>query len=394
MLIKAVPYSKQNINSKDIRSVKKVLKSEYLTTGPEVKKFENVISKFVKSKYSISTNSATSALHIACLSFGLKKKDIVWTSSISFVASANCAKYCGSSVDFLDINNETFNIDIDKLKKKLIKAKKNNKLPKILIPVHLAGSPCDMKSIYNLSKKYKFKIIEDASHAIGSKYLNTNIGSCKYSDITIFSFHPVKMITTCEGGVATTNNLKIYKKLKIFREHGIVREKKNFIFSSKIDTHYEQQYLGYNYRLSDVHAALGTSQLKRLKKFIKIRNKIKNTYLRELKNYPIKFQKILPNTTCSYHLLLVNVNKKLRNKFFLYLRNKNIKTNIHYIPIFFHPYYYKKKFLENRNSINYYYSTLSLPIFYGLKPKTLNYIIKSIKDFFSLKYVRQIYKIK
>ena len=256
---KNVPYSKQSVNLSDIKIVKKVLMSDYLTSGPTVKKFEQQISRKVNSKYAFSTNSATSALHISCLSLGLKKGDIIWTSSISFVASANCAVYCGAKVDLLDIDKETFNIDLNKLEKKLKIYKKKKSLPKIIIPVHLAGNPCDMKKLYILSKKYRFKIIEDASHALGSLYRNTTIGSCRYSDLTVFSFHPVKMITTAEGGIVTTNKKDLAEKLQIYREHGIVRDKKKFKFKNEIMTYYEQHELGYNYRLSDLHAALGIS---------------------------------------------------------------------------------------------------------------------------------------
>jgi len=381
-MLKKIPYSKQNIVKKDIISVNKILKSDFLTSGPTVEHFEKKISKEVNSKYAVATNSATSALHIACLSLGLKKNDIIWTSSISFVASANCAKYCGARVEFLDISFETFNIDTIKLLEKLKEAKKKKILPKILIPVHLAGNPCDMRLIHDLSKKYKFKIIEDASHALGAKINNFRIGSCKYSDLTVFSFHPVKMITTGEGGIITTNNYKTKEKLKILREHGIVRQKKKFKLKYSLDTHYEQHSLGYNYRMSDIHAALGISQIDRLNSFVKKRNLIKNFYLEKLKNLPIKFQKIDKKNLCSYHLIIIIVSQKIRNKLFNYLKNKNININIHYIPIFIHPYYFRKKYLKNINSINYYNSAISLPAFYDITKAQLNYVVNQIRIFF------------
>ena len=395
ILTKNLPYSKQSISSVDIRAVKKVLKSDYLTSGPQVKIFEKNISSSVNAKYAVSTNSATSALHIACMSLGLKKNDIIWTSSISFVASANCAKYCGAIIDFLDIELNTFNLDIQKLEKKLKVSKKKKKLPKILIPVHLGGNPCDMEKIYILSKKYKFKIIEDASHALGAKINNNKIGSCKYSDLAVFSFHPVKMITTAEGGIVTTNNKIIFEKLKMFREHGIVRDKTKFK-NKKIkflETHYEQHELGYNYRLSDIHATLGVSQLKRLNNFIKKRNQINNFYKKELSNFPIKFQNISKKNLSSVHLVIALISKKIRNNFFNYLRRNKIKVNIHYIPIFYHPFYYKKKFLTNKNAIEYYESAISLPAFNDLKKNELKYIIKTIKSYF-LKNANKIFKIK
>ena len=240
-----------------------------------------------------------------------------------------------------------------------------------------------MKKIFLLSRKYKFKIIEDASHALGSKYNNSKIGSCKYSDMTIFSFHPVKMITTAEGGVVTTNSKYLEKKLKIFREHGIVRDKKKFIFKNNIETYYEQQSLGYNYRLSDLHSALGISQIKRLTSFVKKRNEIRNIYYKELKDLPIKFQKIDRKNLCSYHLVIVKLKKNLRNKLFKFLRKNKINVNIHYIPIFYHPFYFKKKFMNNKKSIEYYNSAISLPAYYDLSMREVKKIINLLKFFFN-----------
>lgn len=383
MFEKNIPYSRQSINFNDLSSINRVLKSDYLTSGPITKEFEKKIASKVDAKFAISVNSATSALHISCMALSIKKNDIVWTSSISFVASANCAKYCGAKVEFLDIDENSFNIDVKKLEDKLIQSKKKNNLPKLIIPVHLGGNPCDMKKIYLLSRKYKFKIIEDASHALGSKYNNSKIGSCKYSDMTIFSFHPVKMITTAEGGVVTTNSKYLEKKLKIFREHGIVRDKKKFIFKNNIETYYEQQSLGYNYRLSDLHSALGISQIKRLTSFVKKRNEIRNIYYKELKDLPIKFQKIDRKNLCSYHLVIVKLKKNLRNKLFKFLRKNKINVNIHYIPIFYHPFYFKKKFMNNIKSIEYYNSAISLPAYYDLSMREVKKIIYLLKFFFN-----------
>jgi len=285
---KIIPYSRQYIDKSDVESVKKVLKSDYLTTGPQINKFENLVNKYCGSKYSVAFNSATSALHIACMALKLKKNDILWTSPISFVASANCGLYCGAKIDFVDIDIETFNISLYKLEKKLIQAKKNKKLPKALVVVHLGGLSCKMKEISKLSKKYRFKIIEDASHALGAIYNNSRVGSCKYSDITVFSFHPVKIITSAEGGVATTNQKRLADQMSILREHGIVREKSKFTERSHGKWFYQQQYLGFNYRLSDVHAALGINQLKKINLFVKRRNQIINTYKTKLKNFPIQ----------------------------------------------------------------------------------------------------------
>ena len=377
-------YGRQSIDNRDIKNVVNVLKSDFLTSGPTVKKFEKEIRKYSNSKFSVSANSATSALHIACLALGLSKGDILWTTPITFVASANCALYCNAKVDFVDIDSKTFNLSASSLEKKLISAKKKKKLPKILIPTHLAGQSCEMDKIKYLSKKYHFKIIEDASHALGGKYKKEKVGNCKYSDITIFSFHPIKSITTAEGGIALTNNKYLAEKMKMYREHGIVRERKNF--KGKIDGPwvYQQQVLGYNYRLSDVHAALGIGQLKRLNKFLIKRNQISLLYKEKLKELPIRFQENQANIYSAKHLFIILVNKKTHLELFKYLRAKKILVNIHYIPIFLHPYFKSQNFKKEnfKNSMNYYRSAISLPIHYVLTRKQQLYVISTIKNFY------------
>jgi len=283
-----IPYSCQDINESDINSVIKVLKSPFITQGPLVKDFEDAIAKKVNSKYAVATNSATSSLHLACLALGLKEGDIIWTSPITFVASANCGLYCGAKVDFVDIEPNTGLISISELENKLQIANKINKLPKILIPVHLCGTSCNMKEIFNLSQKYGFQIIEDASHAIGGKYFSEYIGNCKYSDITVFSFHPVKIITTGEGGIATTNNIKLSQKMEDLRSHGITKDQTRFLYKAQGQWSYEQQDLGFNYRLTDINAALGLSQLQRLDEFIEKRNSIRDFYIKEIESFPLK----------------------------------------------------------------------------------------------------------
>ena len=379
-----IPYGRQSIDNRDIKNVINVLKSDFLTSGPTVEKFEKEIRKYSNSKFSVSANSATSALHIACLALGLSKGDILWTTPITFVASANCALYCNAKVDFVDIDSKTFNLSASSLEKKLISAKKKGKLPKILIPTHLAGQSCEMDKIKYLSKKYHFKIIEDASHALGGKYKKEKVGNCKYSDITIFSFHPIKSITTAEGGIALTNNKYLAEKMKMYREHGIVRERKNF--KGKIDGPwvYQQQVLGYNYRLSDVHAALGIGQLKRLNKFLIKRNQISLLYKEKLKELPIRFQENQANIYSAKHLFIILVNKKTHLELFKYLRAKKILVNIHYIPIFLHPYFKSQNFKKEnfKNSMNYYSSAISLPIHYVLTRKQQLYVISTIKNFY------------
>jgi len=387
--MRILPYSRQNIDNQDIKSVIKVLKSDFLTQGPNVSKFEKNISRKIGSKFSIAVNSATSALHIACMSLNIKKGDIVWTSANSFVASINCAKYLGAHVDFIDIENNFYNLSIENLEKKLILAKEKNKLPKLIIAVHFAGFACDLKKIYKLSKVYKFKIIEDASHAIGAKYFGKYIGNCKYSEITIFSFHPVKIITSGEGGMCLTNKKSLRDKMFLSRSHGITKDYKNYKNTTKDEPwYYEQQSLGYNYRLSDIHAALGISQFKKIDLFIKQRNLIAKNYFKLLKNLPLILPKKDKNLLSSFHLFVVRIDfsktKKTYKQLFDFLRKNKLWVNLHYLPIYSHPFY-KKSFNINqyKNTENYYKSAISIPIFSGLKYKEQLFIIKKFKLFFS-----------
>ncbi len=376
-----IPYARQNISKEDINFVKKILKSEYLTSGPATLRFEKKVAKYCSSKFAIATNSGTSALHISCLSLNLKKGDYVWTSPISFVASANCALYCGAKIDFVDIDPFTFNISIDALEKKLIIAKKKGRLPKILIPVHLGGLSCDMLEIKNLAKKYKFKIIEDASHAIGGRYKNKPIGNCNYSDITVFSFHPVKIITSGEGGMALTNSKELTNKMKMLRNSGITRDKKTLKNYNNNPWYYEQLELGYNYRISDVHSALGLSQLKKVNIFTKRRNYLSNRYDRELKKLNIKFQENLNGSYSSKHLYICRVPAAKRKKIINHLLKKNINTNLHYIPIYKHPFYKKLGFqnYKIKNTEKYYKEALTLPLYYSLSLKEQKKIINELK---------------
>ena len=372
-----VPYSRQSINQKDINAVNLVLKSDFLTTGPKIVEFEKKLSTFFGSKYSLAVNSATSALHIACLSLDLKKNDYLWTTPISFVASANCALYCGAKIDFVDIDNDTFNISLDKLEHKLSKTPKT-KLPKIIVVVHLSGHPVDMKKIKQLSLKFKFKVIEDASHAVGSVYRNSKIGDCKYSDICVFSFHPVKIITTGEGGSVLTNSQKIFNRINSLRSHGINRKLK----LQNNPWYYDQQSLGYNYRMNEIEASLGISQLSRLNKFIKDRIRISNIYRNFLDQKKIKFQKLISQTRSSMHLFIIRVDAKKRYKVYYNLKKQGITTNLHYIPIYRHSFYKKFKFKKNNfsNAEKYYQEAISIPLYFGLKKKVQMKIIKIINQ--------------
>ena len=385
-----ITYSRQSINNTDINAVNKVLKSKFLTQGPEQIKFEKNLSKITHSKYVTTFNSATSALHISCMALGVKKGDQVWTCTNSFVASANCALYCQAKVDLVDINLHDFNISTEHLESKLIQAKKKNKLPKVLIPIHFGGMPPDLKKIYSLKKKYKFKIIEDASHAVGARYFGSRVGDNKFSDITVFSFHPVKIITTAEGGAALTNNKKIFEKLSMLCTHGITRDKNKFFNKKKEKWYYEHQLLGYNYRLNDIQSALGISQIKKLNKWTKIRNKIAARYIRAFRHLPIDCQVQKKGIISSYHLfvILIKKNKKkiTRDKLYNYLKKKKIFCNVHYIPIHRQPFYKKLGFKEKnfRNAETYYKNCLSIPIYPDLKSyeqkKVINEIIKYFKN--------------
>ena len=374
------PYSRHSISREDIKAVSKVLRSNFLTQGPLVKKFENNINKFCGSKYSVAVNSGSSALHIACLALGIKKGDLVWTVPNTFVASANCAINCGAKIDFVDIDKYTFNISIKSLKKKLELAKKKKKLPKVIIPVHLGGQPTQQKEIWHLSKKFKFKVLEDASHSIGARHYGEKVGSCRWSHITVFSFHPVKIITTGEGGIATTNSSAYEKKMRIFRDNGIKRFKNNW--------KYKHVNPGYNYRMSDISAALGISQLKRLGRFLKKRNLIAKKYNYLLKNLPIQTQKILHQNYSSYHLFTIQIDLKKSkisyNRIIKLFRKKNFFVNLHYMPIHLSPYFKKIGFKKNDFPIseNYQKNSLSIPIFSDLREKTFLQIINLIKSIF------------
>jgi len=379
-----IPYGKQNIEEKDIEAVVDVLKSDFLTQGPQVPLFEEEISRYTGSQYTIAVNSATSALHLACLALGLTKGDILWTSPNSFVASANCALYCGAKVDFVDINPKTYNLSIESLEKKLIESEINNTLPKVVVPVHFAGQSCDMEKIFLLSKKYNFRIIEDASHAIGGEYKKTKVGNCKFSDMTVFSFHPVKIITTGEGGAITTNSINLAEKLKILRSHGITKEKK-IMSHYDGDWFYEQIELGFNYRMTDIQAALGRSQLTRIDKFVEERHKIYLKYKKNLKNLPV----ILPfhenfvySSLHLYPILISDESNKKRDEVFNYLREKGVFVNVHYIPIHSQPFYQNLGFARNSfpNAMEYYKKTISLPIFPGLTNQNILFVTDMLSE--------------
>lgn len=381
-----IPYGRQDITSEDITEVKKVLRSEYLTQGPLVPKFEKDVANYCSASYSIAVNSATSALHISCLALDLKPGDRLWTSPNTFVASANCGRYCGAEIDFVDIDPKTYNMSVNKLSEKLANAEKNGKLPKIVIPVHFAGQPCEMKKIHKLSKHYGFKIIEDASHAIGASYQEIKVGSCKHSDITIFSFHPVKIITTAEGGIALTNDKNLANKMSRLRTHGITINKNEMKKRLKSEIwNYQQIDLGFNYRMNDIQAALGINQLKRVDEYVKLRHHKARYYDKKLKDLPIVTPWQDPKVYSSYHLYPILIKKNLcrKNQKQVYdkLKANNIAANLHYIPVHRHPYYENLGFKKNDFYISeqFHQEVISIPLFPKLKISDQDYVIKTLK---------------
>jgi len=340
----AIPYGRQDINEADIDAVVDVLRSDFLTQGPIVPRFESAVAQYCNAQHAIAVNSATSALHIACLALGVGKGDVVWTSPITFVASANCALYCGATVDFVDIDPRTYNLSVERLAEKLAFAEKIGQLPKVVIPVHLCGQPCDMAGIYALGQRYGFKIIEDASHAIGGRYKGERIGSGRYSDITVFSFHPVKIITSAEGGMAVTNDLALAKHMCLLRSHGISSAKEDMVVHPDREIwNYQQIKLGFNYRMTDLHAALGLSQMQRLDLFVNQRHEIAKRYDMLLADLPVTAPWQEPENYSGYHLYVIRIQleriRKTQRQFYDALRSADILVNLHYIPVYRQPYF-------------------------------------------------------
>jgi UDP-4-amino-4,6-dideoxy-N-acetyl-beta-L-altrosamine transaminase len=382
-----IPYGKQEINQEDIDAVVNVLKSDFLTQGPQVPLFEEAIKYAVNVDYALAVNSATSALHIACLALGVGKGDVVWTTPITFVASANCALYCGADIDFVDINSNTYNLCADKLEQKLIHAKANDLLlPKVVIPVHLCGQPCEMDKIHALSIEYGFAIIEDASHAIGGKYKGNPIGNCEFSDITIFSFHPVKIVTTAEGGAATTNNKELATKLGLLRSHGITRDDLLMKNESHGGWYYEQVDLGFNYRMTEMQAALGVSQMTRLHDFVAMRNALAANYDELLKDLPLITPMQINDSYSGRHLYVIRLKladiSLSHKEVFEQLRENGIGVNLHYIPVHIQPYYKDLGFKQGQLPISesYYSDAISIPLFHAMTTEQQNTVVKILTN--------------
>ncbi|MBC98969.1 MAG: UDP-4-amino-4,6-dideoxy-N-acetyl-beta-L-altrosamine transaminase [Halobacteriovoraceae bacterium] len=384
--MKFIPYGRQHITDSDIEAVVNVLKSDFITQGPEVEAFENKIGEIVGSKYCLAMNSATSALHVAIKALGVGKGDYVWTSPITFVASANCALYEGASIDFVDVDPQTYNFSVTRFKEKLTLAKKEGRIPKVIIVVHFSGQSCDMSEISALCKEFDIKIIEDASHAIGGRYKDTMIGSCRYSDITIFSFHPVKIVTTGEGGVAVTNEDLLAEKMELFRSHGVTRKQELLGVVDEGGWYYEQVDLGFNYRMTDIQASLGRSQLNRLSQYIERRHEVATFYHTTLKDSAFITPMQIETSYSAYHLYVIRVDRsktnKSRREIFDYLRSKGVGVNVHYIPVHTQPYYRELGFKEGMfpNAEAYYESAISLPMFPTITDEELRYVVATLKE--------------
>lgn len=384
--MQTIPYGRQDISDSDIQAVVDVLRSDWLTQGPSVPRFEQAVTQYCGVTHALAMNSATSALHVACLALGLKPGDHLWTTPITFVASANCGLYCGAQVDFVDIDPHTYNMSVSALETKLIAAEKQGKLPKIVIPVHFAGQPCEMKGIRLLAARYGFSIIEDASHAIGGKYLGEPIGNCRYSDITIFSFHPVKIITTAEGGMALTNNADLATQMALLRSHGITRDPVQMTRESDGPWYYQQIDLGYNYRMTDMQAALGASQVSRLDEFVTKRHAIAKRYDQLLAGLPLTTPWQHPDGYSGLHLYVIRLKldqtKKTHRQVFEALRDVGIGVNLHYIPVYLQPYYEERGFKAGycTEAERYYAEAISLPMYPGLTEDQQDQVINAIRQ--------------
>jgi UDP-4-amino-4,6-dideoxy-N-acetyl-beta-L-altrosamine transaminase len=376
-----IPYGRQDISQVDIDSVVEVLNSDFLTQGPVLPRFEKAVAVHVGAKHALAVNSATSALHIACLALGLGPGDWLWTSPITFVASANCGLYCGAKVDFVDIDPDSYNLSHQALEFKLAEAEIKGKLPKILVAVHMCGQPCHMAAIYALGQKYGFKIIEDASHAIGGKYKGDFIGSCRYSDITIFSFHPVKIITTAEGGMVLTNNDRLAAEMELLRSHGITRNSAQMTHAPDGPWYYQQIQLGFNYRMTELQAALGLSQMQRLNAFVARRHELSRRYDQLLADLPLHTPLRDADSYSGLHLYVIRLQldkiTKSRIQVFEAMRNRGIGVNIHYIPVHTQPYYMSLGFKmgDYPQSEKYYSEAMSLPLFQTLSDEQLEEVV-------------------
>lgn len=381
-----IPYGRQDITQEDIDAVVGVLQSDFLTQGPIVPCFEQRVAQHVGAQHALAVNSATSALHIACMALGLGHGDYLWTTPITFVASANCGLYCGAKVDFVDIDPRTYNLCPLVLQRKLEQAEREGKLPKVLVAVHLCGQPCDMHSIHALAQRYGFKIIEDASHAIGGKYCGDFIGNCRYSDITVFSFHPVKIVTTAEGGMALTNDAELAKKMALLRSHGITRDAAQMTHEADGPWYYQQVDLGYNYRMTELQAALGLSQMERLDSYVARRHQLAQRYDSLLQELPVTTPWQHADSYSGLHLYVIRLQleniSKTHRQVFEALRDLGIGVNLHYIPVHTQPYYERMGFLvsDYPEAERYYAEAISLPMYQTMSEAQQDEVVAAVRS--------------
>jgi len=376
-----IPYGRQSVSEEDIQAVVGVLRSDWLTQGPVVEQFEKAVADYCGSRFAVAVNSGTSALHIACLAADLGPGDILWTSPVTFVASANCALYCGAGVDFVDIDPRTCNMSVDCLREKLEQAERHGKLPKVVIPVHFAGQSCEMEAIQSLSQRYGFRIIEDASHAIGGRYKGNPVGNCRYSDMTIFSFHPVKIITSGEGGMVLTNSSEFHRRLVRLRSHGITRDPELMAGESHGPWYYQQIELGYNYRMTDIQAALGLSQTMRLDDFVIRRRRLAARYDSALAGLPIRGISLREECVCAYHLYVIILESHRRAAIFEALRSAGIGVNVHYLPVHMQPYFARFGFTAGMfpRAEEYYRKALTLPLFTDMTDTQFRHVVGTVR---------------
>lgn len=385
-----IPYGRQEITQEDIDAVVEVLKSDFLTQGPKVPEFENAVASHVGAKFGVAVNSATSALHVACAALGLGERDWLWTSPVTFVASANCGLYCGANVDFVDIDPRTYNLCLDALERKLEQAREQDRLPKVVVPVHLCGQPCDMERIKALSERYGFRIVEDASHAIGGKYQGEFIGSGRYSDITVFSFHPVKIVTTAEGGMAVTNDAELAQRMEMLRSHGITRDPARMTHEPDGPWYYQQVDLGFNYRMTELQAALGVSQMERLDDFVKRRHELARRYDELLADLPVVTPWQHPDSYSGLHLYVIRLKlgeiRASHREVFELLREQGIGVNLHYIPVHTQPYYSAMGFAPEDfpEAMHYYNEAISIPMYHGLTFEQQEAVVEALKQALSV----------
>lgn len=385
--MRSIPYGRQSIDDDDIRAVVEVLGSDLLTQGPQVPRFEQAVAAVAGAVHGVAVNSATSALHLACLALGLGPGDWLWTSPITFVASANCGLYCGARIDFVDIDPRTYNLCPEALARKLEWAEREGCVPKVVVPVHMAGQPCDMRAIHRLSQRYGFHVLEDASHAIGGRYLDEAIGACSYSDITVFSFHPVKIVTTAEGGIAMTNDPVLAERMRLLRSHGITRDAERMVGASDGPWYYQQLELGFNYRMNELQAALGIAQLRRLEDFIMRRRELAQRYDTCLQGLPLTLPWQHGEGRSSWHLYVIRlrlelIGEKSHRQVYEALRGRGIGVNVHYIPVHTQPFYRRFGFSIGDFPLAeaYYQEALSLPLFPGLTASEQDYVCAALQE--------------